>query len=124
MNATETTQKILDFCKDHYPEITWKQESYMGSTIRIWGKADEIDISIMIIGTQLKNHVVLGDVGVIISYKKRWNGSFKIWLDRKESQFSYISKREFEVPIFIKAKEILSNIFEFIETEIQTEETL
>ena len=124
MNATETTQKILDFCKDHYPEINWKQESYVGLTIRIWGKADEINISIEIIGTQLKGHVVLGNVGVIISSTEQWNGSFKIWLDRKKSQFSYISKREFEVPIFIKAKEILSKIFKFIETEIQTEETL
>jgi len=124
MNATETTQKILDFCKNHYPEINWKQGSYVGSTIRIWGKADKIDISIEVIGTQLKSHLVLGDASLIISSTERWNGSFKIWLDRKESQFSFVSKREFKVPIFIKDKEILSNIFEFIEAEIQPDVTL
>ena len=126
MSKQETAQKIFNFCKDHYPEISWKQKNYIKSTIRIWGKADEIDISIEIIGTRLKSHVVLGDVSAFISSTEQQNGSFKIWLDKKESQFSFKSRREFDAPtdLFIKAKEILSNIFEFIETKIQGKVTL
>ena len=125
MNKQETAQKILEFCKDRYPEINWKQTNHIKSTIRIWGKTNGIDISIEIIGTRLESHVVLGDVSAFIS-EARWSGSFKIWLDRKESQFSFKSKRELDTStdLFIKAKEILSSIFEFIETEIQTEVTL
>ena len=125
MNRQETAQKILDFCKDRYPEINWEQTNYIESTICIWGKTNGIGISIEIIGTQLKSHVVLGDVSAFISIE-RWFGSFKIWLDRKESQFSFKSKKEFDTPtdLFVKAKDILSSIFEFIENEIQTEATL
>jgi hypothetical protein len=122
MNKQETAQKILEFCKDRYPKIDWKQTNHIKSTICIWGKTIGIGISIEIIGTRLESHVVLGDVSVFIS-ESRWSGSFKIWLDRKESQFSFKSKREFDAPtdLFIKAKDILSSIFDFIETEIQTE---
>lgn len=126
MNKQKTAQKILDFCKDRYPEINWEQTNYIESTICIWGKTNGIGISIEIIGTQLESHVVLGDVSAFISSTERWSGSFKIWLDRKESQFSFKSKRELDTStdLFIKAKEILSSIFEFIEHEIQTEVTL
>jgi hypothetical protein len=126
MNKQETAQKILDFCKDRYPEINWEQTNHIKSTIRIWGKTTGIGISIEIIGTRLESHVVLGDVSVFISSIERWSGSFKIWLDRKESLFSFKSKRELDTStdLFIKAKDILSSIFEFIETEIQTEVTL
>lgn len=125
MNKQETTQKILYFCQKSYPEINWEQTSYTDSTSRIWGKITGIDINIEIIGTPTKSHVVLGDVIAFIS-TVRWAGSFKIWLDRKESQFSFKSKREFDTSadLFIKAKEILSSIFEFIETEIQAEVAL
>lgn len=126
MNRQETTQKILDFCKDRYPEINWEQTNYTDLTSRIWGKTDGIGISIEIIGTRLESHVVSGDISAFISSTERWTGSFKIWLDRKESQFSFKSKREFDTStdLFVKAKEILSSIFEFIETKIQTEVTL
>ena len=126
MNKQETAQKILEFCKDRYPKIDWKQTNYIKSTICIWGKTNGISISIEIIGTRLESHVVLGDVSAFISSTERWSGSFKIWLDRKESQFSFKSKRELDTStdLFIKAKDILSSIFEFIETEIQTEVTL
>lgn len=126
MNRQEATQKILDFCKDRYPEINWEQTNYTDLTSRIWGKTDGIGISIEIIGTRLESHVVLGDISAFISSTERWTGSFKIWLDRKESQFSFKSKREFDTStdLFVKAKEILSSIFEFIEIEIQTEVTL
>jgi hypothetical protein len=126
MNKQETAQKILDFCKNRYPKINWKQTNHIKSTIRIWGKTNGIDISIEIIGTRLESYVVLGYVITFISSTERWAGSFKIWLDRKESQFSFKSKRELDTStdLFIKAKEILSSIFEFIETEIQTEVTL
>jgi len=125
MSKQETAQKILEFCKDHYPEINWKQTNHIKSTIRIWGKADGIGISIEIIGTQLESYAVLGDVSALIS-EARWSGSFKIWLDKKESQFSFKSRRELDMSadLFIKAKEILSNIFEFIETKIQGKVTL
>jgi hypothetical protein len=125
MSKQETAQKILEFCKDRYPEINWKQTNHVKSTIRIWGKTNGIGISIEIIGTRLKSHVVLGDVSALIS-EARWSGSFKIWLDKKESQFSFKSKRELDMStdLFIKAKKILSSIFEFIETKIQTEVTL
>lgn len=125
MNKQETAQKILEFCKDRYPEINWEQTNYIKSTICIWGKTNGIGISIEIIGTRLESDVVLGDVSVFISSTERWSGSFKIWLDRKESQFSFKSKRELDTStdLFIKAKDILSSIFEFIETEIQTEVT-
>jgi hypothetical protein len=125
MSKQETAQKILEFCKDRYPEINWKQTNYIKSTIRIWGKTNGIGISIEIIGTQLESYAVLGDVSALIS-EARWSGSFKIWLDKKESQFSFKSKRELDMStdLFIKAKEILSSIFEFIETKIQTEVTL
>ena len=125
MSKQETAQKILEFCKDRYPEINWKQKNYIKSTIRIWGKTNGIGISIEIIGTQLESYAVLGDVSALIS-EARWSGSFKIWLDKKESQFSFKSKRELDMStdLFIKAKEILSSIFEFIETKIQTEVTL
>ena len=126
MNRQETTQKIFNFCQNRYPEINWEQTSYTDLTSRIWSKTDGIGISIEIIGTQLESHVVLGDVSAFISSTERWSGSFKIWLDRKESQFSFKSKRELDTStdLFIKAKEILSSIFEFIEHEIQTEVTL
>ena len=126
MNKQETAQKILDFCKDRYPEINWKQTNHIKSTICIWGKTTGIGICVEIIGTRLESHVVLGDVSAFISSTERWSGSFKTWLDRKESQFSFKSKREFDTStdLFIKAKDILSSIFEFIETEIQTEVTL
>ena len=126
MNKQETAQKILDFCQDRYPEINWEQANYTDSTSRIWGKTAGIGISIEIIGTQSKSHVVLGDVSVFISSAERWTGSFKIWLDRKESQFSFKSKREFDTStdLFVKAKGILSSIFDFIETEIQSQVTL
>jgi len=133
MNKQKTAQKILDFCKDRYPEISWEQTNHIKSTICIWGKTTGIGISIEIIGTRLESHVVLGDVSVVISSTERWSGSFKIWrsgsfkiwLDRKESQFSFESKKELDAStdLFIKAKEILSSIFEFIENEIQTEVT-
>jgi hypothetical protein len=125
MSKQETAQKILEFCKDRYSEINWKQTNYIKSTIRIWGKTNGIGISIEIIGTQLESYAVLGDVSALIS-EARWSGSFKIWLDKKESQFSFKSKRELDMStdLFIKAKEILSSIFEFIETKIQTEVTL
>lgn len=123
MNKQETAQKILDFCQDRYPEIDWKQTNYIKSTIRIWGKTTGIGISIETIGTRLESHIVSGDVSAFIPSTERWSGSFKIWLDRKESQFSFKSKKEFDTStdLFIKAKEILSSIFGFIETEIQTE---
>ena len=126
MNKQKTAQKILDFCKDRYPEINWEQTNYIESTTCIWGKTNGIGISIEIIGIQLKSHVVLGDISAFISSTERWSGSFKIWLDRKESQFSFRSKRELgtSTDLFIKAKEILSSIFDFIENEIQTEVTL
>ena len=125
MNKQETAQKILDFCQDRYPEISWKQTNHINSTIRIWGKTNKIGISVEIIGTRLESYVALGDVSVFISSTERWSGSCKIWLDRKESQFSFKSKRELDTStdLFIKAKDILSSIFEFIETEIQTEVT-
>lgn len=126
MNKQETAQKILDFCKDRYPEINWEQTNYIESTICIWGKTNGIGISIEIIGTQSESHVVLGDVSAFISSTGRWSGFFKIWLDRKESQFSFKSKRELDTStdLFIKAKGILSSIFDFIETEIQSQVTL
>jgi hypothetical protein len=126
MNKQETAQKILEFCKDRYPEINWKQKNYIKSTIRIWGKTNGIGISIEIIGTRLESYAVLGDVSAFISSTEQQTGSFKIWLDKKESQFSFKSRREFDTltDLFIKAKEILSSIFEFIENEIQTEVTL
>jgi hypothetical protein len=125
MSKQETAQKILEFCKDRYPEINWKQTNYIKSTIRIWGKTNGIGISIEIIGTQLESYAVLANVSALIS-EARWSGSFKIWLDKKESQFSFKSRRELDMStdLFIKAKEILSSIFEFIETKIQTEVTL
>lgn len=125
MSKQETAQKILEFCKDRYPEINWKQTNHIKSTIRIWGKTNGIGISIEIIGTQLESYAVLGDVSALIS-EARWSGSFKIWLDKKESQFSFKSRRELDMStdLFIKTKEILSSIFEFIETKIQTEVTL
>ena len=125
MNKQETAQKILDFCQESYPEINWEQANYTDSTSRIWGKTTKISISIEIIGTPIESHVVLGDVIAFIP-TGRWAGSFKIWLDRKESQFSFKSKRELDAPtdLFVKAKKILSGIFEFIENEIQTEVTL
>ena len=124
MNKQETAQKIFNFCKDRYPEINWKQKHYIKSTIRIWGKTNGIDISIEIIGTRLESYAVSGDVSALIS-EARWSGSFKIWLDKKESQFSFKLKRELDMStdLFIKAKAILSSIFEFIETKIQTEVT-
>lgn len=126
MNRQETTQKIFNFCQNRYPEINWEQTSYTDLTSRIWGKTDGIGISIEIIGTRLESHVVLGDISAFISSTERWTGSFKIWLDRKESQFSFKSKKEFDTStdLFVKAKEILSSIFEFIETEIQSQVTL
>ena len=125
MNKQKTAQKILEFCKDRYPEINWKQTNHIKSTIHIWGKTTGIGISIETIGTRLESHVVLGDVSAFISSTERWSGSFKIWLDRKESQFSFKSKRELDMStdLFIKAKDILLSIFDFIETEIQTEVT-
>lgn len=125
MNKQETAQKILNFCKDRYSEINWEQTNHIESTICIWGKTTGVGISIEIIGTPLESHVVLGDVSAFISSTERWAGSFKIWLDRKESQFSFKSKRKFDTStdLFVKTKEILSSIFEFIETEIQTEVT-
>ena len=125
MNKQKTAQKILDFCQESYPEINWEQANYTDSTSRIWGKTTKISISIEIIGTPIESHVVLGDVIAFIP-TGRWAGSFKIWLDRKESQFSFKSKRELDAPtdLFVKAKKILSGIFEFIENEIQTEVTL
>ena len=125
MNRQETAQKIFNFCQDRYPEINWEQTSYTDLTSRIWGKTNGIDIGIEIIGTRLESHVVLGDVSAFISSTERWSGSFKIWLDRKESQFSFKSKRELDTStdLFVKAKEILSSIFDFIENEIQTEVT-
>ena len=124
MNKQEIAQKILDFCKNRYPEINWEETKYIKSAIHIWGKLNEIYVNVEVIG--IKSHVVLGDVSLIISSTERWTGSFKIWLERKESQFSFKSKREFDssINLFIKTKEILSSIFEFIEVEIQTEVTL
>ena len=121
MNKQEIAQKILDFCKNRYPEINWEETKYIKSAIHIWGKLNEIYVNVEVIG--IKSHVVLGDVSLIISSTERWTGSFKIWLERKESQFSFKSKREFDssINLFIKTKEILSSIFEFIEVEIQTE---
>lgn len=126
MNKQETAQKIFNFCKDRYPEIKWEQTNYTDLTSRIWGKTTGIDIGIEIIGTQLESHVVLGDISAFISSAERWTGSFKIWLDRKESQFSFKSKKELDTStnLFIEAKEILSSIFDFIEDEIQSEVTL
>lgn len=126
MNTRQTSQKILDFCKDRYPEINWEQTNYTNSTFHIWGKITEIDVSIETIGTLLKSSVVLGEVSTFISSTERWSGSFKIWLDRKESQFSFKSKREFDTStdLFIKPKDMLSSIFEFIKIQIQTEVTL
>ena len=124
MNKQEIAQKILDFCKNRYPEINWEETKYIKSAIHIWGKLNEIYVNVEVIG--IKSHVVLGDVSLIISSTERWTGSFKIWLERKESQFSFKSKREFDssIDLFVKTKEILSSIFEFIEVEIQTEVTL
>ena len=121
MSKQEIAQKILDFCKNRYPEINWEETKYIRSAIHIRGKLNEIYVNVEVIG--INSHVVLGDVSLIISSTERWTGSFKIWLERKESQFSFKSKREFDSPIdlFIKTKEILSSIFEFIEVEIQTE---
>lgn len=125
INKQETAQKILNFCKDRYSEINWEQTNHIESTICIWGKTTGIDIGIEIIGTRLENYLVLGDVSAFIS-TERWTGSFKIWLDRKESHFSFKSKKKLDTStnLFIKAKDVLSSIFEFIETEIQAEVTL
>jgi hypothetical protein len=125
MDIKQVTEKIFNFCKEKYPDLDWdiksarKDSTYIKSTIRIWGKTNGIDISIEIIGTRLESYAVSGDVSALIS-EARWSGSFKIWLDKKESQFSFKSKRELDMStdLFIKAKEILSSIFEFIETKI------
>ena len=131
MDTRLVAEKLFKFCKEKYPDLKWdiksarKDSTYIKSTIRIWGKTNGIDISIEIIGTRLESYAVSGDVSALIS-EARWSGSFKIWLDKKESQFSFKSKRELDMStdLFIKAKEILSSIFEFIETKIQTEVTL
>ena len=124
MNKQEIAQKILDFCKNRYPEINWEQTKYIKSAIHIRGKLNEIYINVEVSG--IKSHVVLGNISLIISSTERWTGSFKIWLEKKESQFHFKSKREFDssIDLFIKTKEMLSSIFEFIEHEIQTEVTL
>ena len=129
MNKQETSQKILDFCQDRYPEISWEQSSYEQSH-RIWGKADGIHVRIDVVGSQieLEPHVVCGLIYASVSSTKTWDAHFKIWLDKKESQFITTPKNHFyrkrPLPdLFIKAKEILSSIFEFIETKIQTEVT-
>lgn len=121
MSKQEIAQKILDFCKNRYPEISWEETKYIRSAIHIRGKLNEIYVNVEVIG--INSHVVLGDVSLIISSTERWTGSFKIWLERKESQFSFKSKREFNssIDLFVKTKEILSNIFEFIEDKIQSE---
>ena len=121
MSKQEIAQKILDFCKNRYPEISWEETKYIRSAIHIRGKLNEIYVNVEVIG--INSHVVLGDVSLIISSTERWTGSFKIWLERKESQFSFKLKKELDTPtdLFIKTKEILLSIFEFIETEIQTE---
>jgi len=126
MNITETTQKIFNFCKDRYSEINWEQINYTDLTSRIWGETTGIDIGIEIIGTRLESHVVLGDISAFISSTEIWTGSFKIWLDRTGTQFSFKSKKEFDTStdLFVKAKEILSSIFDFIEIEIQSQVTL
>lgn len=126
MNKQETTQTILDFCQNRYPKINWEQTNYTDSTSRIWGETTGIDIGIEIIGTRLESHVVLGDISAFISSTEIWTGSFKIWLDRTGTQFSFKSKKEFDTStdLFIEAKEILSSIFDFIEDEIQSEVTL
>jgi hypothetical protein len=125
MDTWQIAWKILEFCREQHPSLRWdiksarKDSTYIKSTIRIWGKTNGIDISIEIIGTRLESYAVSGDVSALIS-EARWSGSFKIWLDKKESQFSFKSKRELDMStdLFIKAKEILSSIFEFIETKI------
>ena len=113
MDTWQIAWKILEFCREQHPSLRWdiksarKDSTYIKSTIRIWGKTNGIDISIEIIGTQFISEA-------------RWSGSFKIWLDKKESQFSFKSRRELDMStdLFIKAKKILSSIFEFIETKI------
>ena len=130
MNRQETAQKILGFCKDRYPEINWEQTSYEQSH-RIWGKVDGIHVRIDVVGSQveLEPYVVCGLIYASISSIKTWDAHFKIWLDKKESQFVTTPKYDFSrkrpLPdLFVKAKEILSSIFDFIEIEIQSQVTL
>ena len=124
MNITEVTTKILDFCQESYPGLKWSFTSLSKTEDLIYGyypKSIWIDIKFT---NDFRNYIE----GRSTIYNLDWEVSFLAWInDRESNRLSFkkstAAKYE-ELNLWCeKGTQIMTNIFEFIETKIQTEVT-
>ncbi len=141
MNKQETSQKIFNFCQKTYPEIKWSLTSLTKTQDMIYGyhpilnsiNGIQIDIKVNSNNSyssdgspsDFRNYI---DGRTTIS-NIDWEGSFLIWINnRKNSKISFKKSgtaKHGELNLWRKkGTRIMIDIYEFIETEIQTEVTL
>jgi len=124
MDIQLVAEKLLNFCKDRYPELKWSFTSLSETEDLIYGyypKSIWIDIKFT---NDFRNYIE----GLSTISNLDWEGSFFVWInDRKNSKISFkksgIAKHK-ELNLWRKkGTQIIIDIFEFIETKIQTEVT-
>ena len=139
MNMTETTQKILDFCQANHPDLRWDDDSWTGQNGEpcIYGcKAffvglgiTTIKIYIDIISHNSNNLQVNLIKGYSTIDHLAWEGVFTVWVNQKKNNEILFKGDGIcqckELNLWReKGTQVMIDIFEFIETEIQTEVTL
>ena len=140
MNITEVTTKILDFCQKTYPELKWSFTSLSKTQDMIYGYRPILNsINGMEIYIRVDSNDSCSSNGLPSDFRNYiesrstisnldWEGSFFVWInDRKNSKISFkksgIAKHK-ELNLWRKkGTQIIIDIFEFIETKIQTEVT-
>lgn len=137
MDIQLVAEKLLNFCKDRYPEIKWSLTSLSKTENLIYGYypiLNSIWIDIRVnsnnsyssdgLPSDFRNYIE----GRSTISNLDWEGSFFVWInDRKNSKISFkksgIAKHK-ELNLWRKkGTQIIIDIFEFIETKIQTEVT-
>lgn len=140
MDIQLVAEKLLNFCKDRYPEIKWSLTSLSRTQDMIHGYRPILN-SINGIGIDIRvnsndSYSSNGSPSDFRNYIEGrstisnldWEGSFLAWInDRKSNRLSFKKSgtaKYGELNLWRKkGTQIIIDIFEFIETKIQTEVT-
>ena len=140
MDIQLVAEKLLNFCKDRYPEIKWSLTSLSRTEDMIYGYCPILNsINGIQIDIRVNSNYFYSSDGSPSDFRNYiesrstisnldWEGSFFVWInDRKNSKISFKKSRTAkhkELNLWRKkGTQIIIDIFEFIETKIQTEVT-
>jgi hypothetical protein len=121
MDTWQIAWKILEFCKDRYPEINWDIKSARKDSTCIYGSDSFIELKLWV---HKEFEYILGFSK--ISSPIVWLGTFHVWMNfEKDSDIDFTLYKtdkiwnEKDWVLSKQSRKIMLNIFNFILDEIQ-----